>query len=109
MPAFDSMKELTDYLDGQEKRVLQLEIENQKLNSFLTAHYVRKEELAQIRDSARQNTNLVSPSFLIRAFTVWGHHFVAQLIISVVLGLIIAILGASFFSNLLKLMPFAVR
>jgi hypothetical protein len=29
------------------------------------------------------DTSLVSDSFLTRAFTVWGHYFVAQLIISI--------------------------
>jgi hypothetical protein len=28
-------------------------------------------------------TGLLSPSFIQRAFTVWGHYFVAQLIISI--------------------------
>jgi hypothetical protein len=33
-------------------------------------------------------TNLLSHNFLIRAFAVWGHYFVAQLIIALVFGVV---------------------
>ncbi|MBF4509874.1 MAG: hypothetical protein ISP10_05315 [Aeromicrobium sp.] len=41
-------------------------------------------------------TKLVNPSFLSRAFAVWGHHFVAQLLISLVVGFIAFILSLLF-------------
>jgi hypothetical protein len=41
------------------------------------------------------NTALVSPHFITRAFTVWGHFLVAQLIIALPLYLIIFLIGVS--------------
>jgi hypothetical protein len=41
-------------------------------------------ELESRRPSAADvKTNLISPNFLIRAFTVWGHNAVAELIIAI--------------------------
>jgi hypothetical protein len=36
--------------------------------------------------SALPQTNLLSPKFLTRAFAVWGHYFVASLLIGIVVG-----------------------
>jgi hypothetical protein len=41
-------------------------------------------------------TKLVSPSFMSRAFAVWGHYFVAQLIISIILSVIAFIFSLIF-------------
>ena len=44
-------------------------------------------------------TNLLSENFLTRAFTVWGHSFVAGIIIAIpfwVLGLVIAVMVGAF-------------
>jgi len=38
-------------------------------------------------------TKLVSPSFLSRAFAVWGHYFVAQLIIGAIAGVIVLVIS----------------
>lgn len=38
-------------------------------------------------------TKLVSPNFLSRAFAVWGHYFVAQLIIGLVVFVVMLILS----------------
>jgi hypothetical protein len=34
------------------------------------------------------NTNLISPNYLTRAFAVWGHYFVSNLILGVIFGCI---------------------
>jgi hypothetical protein len=44
-------------------------------------------------------TNLLNENFLTRAFTVWGHNFVAGIIIAIpfwILGLVIAVLVGAF-------------
>lgn len=46
--------------------------------------------------SAAPNTKLMAPGFLTRAFAVWGHYFVAQFIIGLVLTVIWMILGLIF-------------
>ena len=70
------MNELTSYLDTMENRVKALESQNESLRNYVTA---------MGGDAAKMlpKTGLLSPSFIQRAFTVWGHYFVAQLIISV--------------------------
>jgi hypothetical protein len=73
---FNNMNELTSYLDTMENRVKALESQNESLRNYVTA---------MGGDAAKMlpKTGLISPSFIQRAFTVWGHYFVAQLIISV--------------------------
>jgi hypothetical protein len=73
---FNNMNELTSYLDTMENRVKALESQNESLRNYVTA---------MGGDAAKMlpKTGLLSPSFIQRAFTVWGHYFVAQLIISV--------------------------
>lgn len=80
-PQFSSMNELTGYLEAMENRVKTLEGQNQFLSHAIT-------ELGGEDKKALPRTNLLSSKFLTRAFTVWGHYFVAQLLISLVIGCI---------------------
>ena len=41
------------------------------------------------------NTALISPSFMSRAFAVWGHYFVAQLIIAIPIYIIVFLIAMS--------------
>ena len=41
------------------------------------------------------NTALISPSFLSRAFAVWGHYFVAQLLIAIPIYVLILLFALS--------------
>jgi len=80
----------------------------------LVARVQQLEAQAAVRQPTNlPNTKLISPNFLSRAFAVWGHFFVANLLISigiscllVILGLIFgAALGSSFqdiFQNILQ-------
>lgn len=72
---FKTMNELSDYLESLEQRIDNLENENQKL----------KKHIASI--SKLPKTNLISDSFLKRAFATWGHFFTAHLIISIIGGI----------------------
>ena len=73
---FNNMNELTSYLDAMENRIKTLESQNESLRTYVTA---------MGGDAAKllPKTGLLSGSFIQRAFTVWGHYFVAQLIISI--------------------------
>jgi hypothetical protein len=73
---FNNMTELTSYLDAMENRVKTLESQNESLRRYIT-------EMGGDAAKMLPKTGLLSNSFIQRAFTVWGHYFVAQLIISV--------------------------
>ncbi len=91
--------DLSTRLSQVEHRLQVLEAENQQL---------RRAALAPGGGANRQalalpRTNLVSPTFLKRAFAVWGHFFVANLIITLAIAVIygcimiaiVGLLGAS--------------
>ena len=80
-PQFNNMNELTGYLEAMENRVKTLEGQNESLSHALT-------ELGGEDKEALPKTNLLSRKFLARAFTVWGHYFVAQLLISLAVACI---------------------
>lgn len=80
-PQFNNMNELTSYLDTLEKRVKMLEGQNENL-----VQSVIKAEEAPVR--VLPSTGLLSRSYFKRAFTVWGHYFVASLIIGLVISII---------------------
>jgi hypothetical protein len=56
----------------------------QELQRQIAAQAYRIAEL----ESRLPNTNLVSPKFLTRAFAVWGHYFVSNLILGIIFGCI---------------------
>lgn len=85
---FQSLQQLTAYLDEQNQRIAALEEENKKLTSFITSRMVRKEELAAGIKAALPDLGVISPNFMKRAFSIWGHYFVAQLIIGLGIGVI---------------------
>ena len=70
------------------------------------ANLVARVQQLEIQAATRQaaglpNLKLIAPNFLTRAFAVWGHFFVANLLIGIafscVFGIIGLILGASAF------------
>jgi hypothetical protein len=77
-PQFKNMTELTSYLEAMENRVNTLEVENDSLKQSIRASVGEATK-------ALPRTALLSRNFFQRAFTVWGHYFVAELIISLVL------------------------
>jgi hypothetical protein len=81
---FKSMNELVDYLSTLEQRVNLLERENTQLHAG-PAPQTDAMEVGRIVNRVLPQTNLLSPSFFKRAFTVWGHFFVANFIIGVII------------------------
>ena len=63
-----------EYVFALEKRVMTLEAQLRHLSDSVN----RASAIAKL-----PNTAIVSPSFLSRAFAVWGHYFVAQLLIAI--------------------------
>jgi hypothetical protein len=71
--------------------------------SNLVARVQQLETQAMSRPATNlPNIKLISPNFLARAFAVWGHFFVANLLISIAISCLFVILGlimgASFFT-----------
>lgn len=85
---FNNMNELTSYLEAMENRVKALESQNESLKRYIT-------EMGGDAVKMLPKTGLLSSSFIQRAFTVWGHYFVAQLIISIPIVCIYLILFAT--------------
>jgi hypothetical protein len=83
---FKSQGDLMSYLSTLEKRVNSLENENRSLKEVINDMSHESAELSRNSNLDLPSTNLLSNNFIARAFAVWGHYFVAQLIISVIVG-----------------------
>ena len=104
---FKNMNELVEYLGTMEERLRKVEVENrilretppnrEKIDGNVIARYVSR---------SLPQTNLLDPSFLKRAFAVWGHFFVANLIIGISVGIAYAclmmVLFGSMFGSLIR-------
>jgi hypothetical protein len=86
LPEFNTREDLNDYLLHQEQRIQNLEQANAELIGEIKKRFIHKDELPAIFSENIPNTGLFSRNFIKRAFTVWGHYFVAQLIIAIVFG-----------------------
>ena len=104
---FENMSDLTAYLEKLEARIKTLEKENKKLSALPSAkENIGSNAISRYVSHYLPRTNLVSPSFFKRAFTVWGHFFVANLIIGIIVGVAYAclamVLFGSIFGNLIQ-------
>ena len=97
-PQFSNMNELTSYLDSMENRVKTLESQNESLKRYVT-------ELGGDAGKMLPKTGLLSSNFFQRAFTVWGHYFVAQLIISIPFICVYVILSFTLLRQGISLIP----
>jgi len=94
-----------------EERLINLEIEKEKLQAIaspreVVREIVNEEAIERVVLDYLPDTNLMDHSFLKRAFAVWGHFFVANLIIGILVGvayacLMMAVFG-SVFGNLVQ-------
>ena len=107
---FKNSSEVVDYLNVVEERLRTLELENRRLRSIAPSKTeMDTNSISQYIDNAIDNalpqTDLVSPSFFKRAFAVWGHVFVAQLIIGITFAIFYFCLIVTVFGNILKNLP----
>ncbi len=76
----------------------------------LVARVQQLEGQALVRqNTAVPNIKLISPNFLSRAFAVWGHFFVANLLISIAVGCIFTIIGLIGGASILSLLQDAFQ
>ena len=99
-PQFKNMNELVDYLCQLELRVNQLETEKRDILPVQAP--VDDNIMRKYISRLLPQTNLFSPNFFKRAFAVWGHFFVANLMIGIVFGIFYACLMMTLFSSLLR-------
>jgi hypothetical protein len=91
----DLPDEYSEMITKMEDRIVQLENELGSLSGRLQESLSRITEL----ENKLPNSSLVSPKFLPRAFTVWGHYFVANFLIAIpfiCITIIVTILLAAF-------------
>ncbi len=86
-PQFKNMNELVEYLATLEDRVQKLEVENQKLRSIQPTN-ADGNMLAKAISRSLPKSDLFNPAFFKRAFAVWGHFMVANLIIGSIIGVL---------------------
>src|SRR5690242_3021724 len=100
---FKSMNELVEYLGTLEERIRKLEVENRLLREVPpTKETVNSNPFASSILEMFPQTNLLSFSFVKRAFSMWGHFFVANLIIGTVLAILYFCFVAAMFGSLLE-------
>jgi hypothetical protein len=103
---FKSMNELVEYLGRLEERIKALETENGELRTIASSRgNIDGNMIGRAISTHIPQTNLLNPSFLKRAFTVWGHFFVANLMIGAVVFVIYLCLMMVFFGSLLGNLP----
>lgn len=92
--SFSNMAEMLSFLNNLENRIIALESENRMLKEK-TDTSNRGDRLMIQDEICRQlpRTSILSSSFLQRSFAVWGHYFVAQLVIGVVMAFIYVIIA----------------
>ena len=101
MQQFKSMNDLVEYLGALEERVKTLESENADFRAIQPRHdNMDGNAIARAVSRVLPQTDLLSPGFLRRAFAVWGHFFVANLIIGIVVGIAYACLMMVLFGSL---------
>lgn len=107
MQQFKSMTELVEYLGNLEGRVRALETENANLRAIEPKHEnLDGNAIAKSVLRALPQTNILSYGFFQRAFAIWGHFFVANLIISIIVGIaytcFVMVLFGSVFGNVIR-------
>ncbi|HSV86552.1 MAG TPA: hypothetical protein VLH85_08245 [Levilinea sp.] len=95
---FRTQSEMIDYLALLENRITEMESQNQK--QLAAIEDLQQRPQPHPLEARLPKTNLLNPNFLKRAFAVWGHYFVATLLISLMTGAIylvifVALLAAS--------------
>ena len=104
-PQLKNMNELVAYLESLENRIRSLERENEALQGQKDQLNRYLQDLGGDAQKLLPKTGLISPNFLQRAFTVWGHYFVAQLIISVPILCVYFIIAFLLIQNGISILP----
>ena len=97
-----SMNDLVTYLGTLEERIKTLETENGNLRGTISRQAgVDETAIERVVLDYLPDTNIVDHNFFKRAFAVWGHFFVANLIVGVIVGIAYACLAMVLFGSVL--------
>ena len=99
---FKNAHELAEYLNTIEERLENLEVENRRLKKRIRVETRGVSSDIDYIYEIFPVTNLLSKSFIKRAFAVWGHFFVANLLISIVLGILYFFLFVSLLTSVVS-------
>lgn len=97
-PTMRNVKDLVNTLARMNKRLVELEEENKALQAELKSKADKREVVKMIANTEALTPpkhGLTADSFIIRAVSIYGHWFVANLVVSIVVGIISAILFAT--------------
>jgi hypothetical protein len=81
------LSELSEYIDNQDKKIAALETKIKEIIVAVNSSNAEVTDILKYCDDHIPNTGILSQNFLLRAFSVWGHYFVAQLIIGGIIGI----------------------
>jgi hypothetical protein len=99
---FKSMSDLTDYMSQLESRMASLETENADLRAKYQHVDTRSKDVITFVKDNWPKTSLVSRNWWVRALSVYGYFFVINLIVSVILGILSAIIFGSMIASALS-------
>ena len=99
-PDIKNLNDLNDYLTVLEERIAFLEQEDRTIKGAINEVNHNLQYNNQPADLPA--TRLLSRNFFTRAFTVWGHYFVASFIIGLVVAFIYMILFVFILGNMVK-------
>jgi hypothetical protein len=99
-PDINNLNDLNDYLSLLEERIVLLEQEDRTIQGAINE--VNHNLQTHNQPANLPATGLLSRNFFTRAFTVWGHYFVASFIIGLVVAFIYMILFVFIFGNMVK-------
>ena len=102
-PTVRNVKDLVNTLARMNKRLVQVEAENAKLRKELEKKAGKRDVvqmISNVESLGLPKNGLFSDSFIVRAISIYGHWFVANLIISIIMSIISFILFTSLFQQL---------
>ncbi len=94
---FRTQTELIEYLGAMERRVATLEQENEHQQQAIDGLYHERPAAADPPQDL-PDTDLLSKSYLARAFAVFGHELVASLVIAIGVGIIALVIYLIFYA-----------
>ena len=97
---FNNLNELTSYLTQLENRIVEVESENKSSRETIEHMASENKALADFIREVIPKTTLFSRSFMLRAFTVWWHYFIAQLLIAVGIFVLVSVISLLVFGGL---------
>jgi hypothetical protein len=103
LPTMRTVKDLVNTLARMNKKLIEMEAENNELRQELDKKVAKREVvqmISKIDALGLPKNGLFSDSFLIRALSIYGHWFVINIVISIIMGIISFILFASMFNQI---------